>query len=100
VVEQFDAARVQRRQDIAIEVGLRLRRHLVVDAMPTKGLARPLPAEPVPRDHGDAVGAQQRRVLLHDLFRAKGGLRFPDRIDHRDPPVLSENSSHAQAARW
>ena len=84
MVEQVELARVDGGQKVSVQVGLRLLRWLVADAVLAEPLARPVAGVAVTRDLGDAVTFEQLRELTHHIFRAESRFAFTQRIkdDH------------------
>src|SRR4029079_15729859 len=75
VLRQHDAAAVQQRQQVAVEVGLGLLRDLVAEAMPAERLLDELAAKMVAADLGDAIELAERG---DDSLRREWRARLPD----------------------
>ena len=69
MLRQHDAAAVQQRQQVAVEVGLGLLRDLVAEAMPAERLLDELAAKMVAGDLGDAIELAERGELVDDSLR-------------------------------
>ena len=80
VLRQHDAAAVQQRQQVAVEVGLGLLRDLVAEAMPAERLLDELAAKMVAGDLGDAIELAERGELVDDSLRRERRARFADDI--------------------
>ena len=81
VLRQHDAAAVQQRQQVAVEVGLGLLRDLVAEAMPAERLLDELAAKMVAGDLGDAIELAERGELVDDSLRRERRARFADDVD-------------------
>src|SRR5262249_32969544 len=83
VVEQLDLPAVQERKEVAIEIGLRLLRELVLDTVRAERLTDELPAPPVARHRGDVIRLQQLREPGNGRLGAERGTLLSDRIEDR-----------------
>jgi hypothetical protein len=71
MIRQLDPPAVQCRQQIAIQIRLRLVGGPIFDAMNGKALARPQTAITVTAHRADAVGLQQRRKFIDHVVCAE-----------------------------
>ena len=81
MIEQIDTPRIDARQQIAIEIGLRLSGRLVGNAELPELLARPFARVSVARDLDDAIFSQRRDEFIDHIL----GATFSGDIPPRPP---------------
>jgi hypothetical protein len=99
MVDQVDPLRVDQRQSVPVQVGLRRRAWLVSHVALAEPFGRPQAAVAVAADAGDAIALQQRRKLVDHIVRAEWGTPLAQAVDdhHVVLPVANRQGSGTQA---